>query len=215
MTRRTPLAVTLALMATLSLFFMMDGLVAQNDEVILEEDRQLRFIDVVEDIEVQEIRSIDRKVEPPPEVVEAPQQDMPEDLPQQRFTGPNTLNIGIGRAQMDSGVDLGILDLGQSQDGDYLPLVRVQPQYPMRAMQRRIEGSVLISLTVSADGTVAKDSVIILEAEPEGYFERAAIAAATKFKYKPKIVNGKAQAVSGVMYRFMFDLSNVAQAGEE
>ena len=215
MMSRVLLAVAIALTGTLSLFFLMDGLVAQNDEVILEEDRQLRFIDVVEDIEIQEARSIDRDIKPPPEVVEAPPQDMPEDLPQQQFTGPNTLNIGIGRAKVDNGIELGGLDLGQSQDGDYLPLVRVQPQYPMRAMQRRVEGSVLISLTVSADGTVDKDSIIILEAVPEGFFERAAIGAASKFKYKPKIVNGKAQAVSGVKYRFTFDLSNVLQTGEE
>ena len=190
---------------TFGLFFLMNSLVAFNDDVNLKEDKQLRFMDVVEDIDEQPPQRMERKVEKPPEV-EAPPPEM--ETPQVDIEGPNKLNLSIGRANSGAGVDLGSIDLGPSQDGDYLPLVRVQPQYPRRAQERGIEGYVIVELTVSEDGTVPPDSIIIIEAEPQGYFERAAAKAAEKFKYKPKVVNGKPQKVTGVKYRFSFDLAD-------
>ncbi|WP_417455868.1 energy transducer TonB [Kordiimonas sp.] len=190
---------------TFGLFFLMQSLVSFNDEVDLNEDKQLRFIDVVEDIDDQPPQRMERKVEKPPEV-EAPPPEM--ETPQVEIDGPNKMNLSIGRANSGSGVDLGSIDLGPSQDGDYLPLVRVQPQYPRRAQERGIEGYVIVELTVNEDGTVPPESILILEAEPKGYFERAATKAAEKFKYKPKVVNGKPQKVTGVKYRFSFDLAD-------
>ncbi len=190
---------------TFGLFFLMQSLVSFNDEVDLNEDKQLRFIDVVEDIDDQPPQRMERKVEKPPEV-EAPPPEM--ETPQVEIDGPNKMNLSIGRANSGSGVDLGSIDLGPSQDGDYLPLVRVQPQYPRRAQERGIEGYVIVELTVNEDGTVPPESILILEADPKGYFERAATKAAEKFKYKPKVVNGKPQKVTGVKYRFSFDLAD-------
>jgi protein TonB len=190
---------------TFGLFFLMNSLVAFNEDVNLNEDKQLRFIDVVEDIDEQPPQRMERKVEKPPEV-EAPPPEM--ETPQVEIDGPNKMNLSIGRANSGAGVDLGSIDLGPSQDGDYLPLVRVQPQYPRRAQERGIEGYVIVELTVAEDGTVPPDSIVIIEAEPQGYFERAASKAAEKFKYKPKVVNGKPQKVTGVKYRFSFDLAD-------
>ena len=190
---------------TFGLFFLMNSLVAFNEDVNLNEDKQLRFVDVVEDIDEQPPQRMERKVEKPPEV-EAPPPEM--ETPQVEIEGPNKMNLSIGRANSGSGVDLGSIDLGPSQDGDYLPLVRVQPQYPRRAQERGIEGYVIVELTVAEDGTVPPDSIVIIEAEPQGYFERAASKAAEKFKYKPKVVNGKPQKVTGVKYRFSFDLAD-------
>ena len=110
--------------------------------------------------------------------------------------------------QVSGGVDLGGFHFGADEDGDYMPLVRVTAQYPNRAAERGIEGYVVVQLTVAADGSVPADSIVIINAEPKGYFEREAIKAARKFKYKPKVVNGIAQPVSGVQYHFSFNLSN-------
>ena len=93
-----------------------------------------------------------------------------------------------------------------SGDGEYLPIVKVAPIYPRRALMRNIEGFVLIELVVTATGTV-RDPVV-LEAKPPGFFERAAITAALKFKYKPKVVDGKAVEVSGVLNKIIFEMQD-------
>lgn len=190
---------------TFGLFLVMNFLVAGDGEVILDENQRARFVDVVQDIEEQPPQRLEREVEKPPEV-EAPPPEI--DTPQLDVQGPDKLNLSIGRANAGAGVDLGSIDLGPSSDGDYLPLVRVQPQYPRRAAERGIEGYAIVELTVAEDGSVPQDSIIVIEAEPKGYFEREAIKAAAKFKYKPKVVNGKGQEVTGVRYRFSFNLQD-------
>lgn len=189
---------------TFGLFLVMNFLVAGDGEVNLDESDRARFIDVVQDIDEQPPQRMEREVEKPPEV-EAPPPEI--DTPQLDIKGPDKLNLSIGRANSGAGVELGGIDLGPSSDGDYLPLVRVNPQYPRRAQERGIEGYAIVELTVSEDGSVPPESIIVIEAEPKGYFERAAIKAAEKFKYKPKVVNGKGIPVAGVRYRFSFNLA--------
>ena len=74
-------------------------------------------------------------------------------------------------------------------DGDVVPLVRVQPEYPPAAAKDGIEGSVKMELTVGADGSVRNAKVV--SATPPGVFDEGATAAALKWKFKPKLVNGK------------------------
>ena len=91
---------------------------------------------------------------------------------------------------------------------DTLPVVRVQPQYPRKAQLEGVEGTVIISLTILPDGSVDRSSIRVVEASPPGYFEEAAIKAASLFKYKPKIVAGVPQKIEGVRYSFSFNLAN-------
>jgi protein TonB len=70
-------------------------------------------------------------------------------------------------------------------------LVRsVKPKYPMRALSRHLEGRVTVQFTVNASGQVESPSVV--SASPSGIFEEAALAAIRQFKFKPKMVSGKA-----------------------
>ena len=91
-------------------------------------------------------------------------------------------------------------------DGEYLPIVRVQPVYPRRALTRNIEGWVLVEFVVTETGNV-RDPVVLV-AEPPGFFERAALNAVVKFKYKPKVDGGEPVAVSGVRNRFVFEMED-------
>ena len=45
-------------------------------------------------------------------------------------------------------------------EGDYLPIVRVAPVYPARALSRGLEGYVDMGFTVTTTGTV-KDPVVL------------------------------------------------------
>jgi TonB family protein len=91
-------------------------------------------------------------------------------------------------------------------DGDYLPLIAVQPQYPTVAANDGIEGWALVSFTVREDGLVEEDTVAIVDAEPATVFNKTATRAAVKFEFQPRVVNGKAVPVPGVQYLFRFQL---------
>ena len=68
-------------------------------------------------------------------------------------------------------------------------MVRVTPVYPPRAQEKGIEGWVVVEFTVTESGSVADASIV--DASPKRIFNRAALRAIRKWKYKPKIVDGK------------------------
>ena len=75
---------------------------------------------------------------------------------------------------------------------DVTPLVRINPRYPQRALRARIEGRVVVELTIEADGTVSDPRIV--EADPPGMFERAVLRTVRSWNFAPKMVNGKAVA---------------------
>jgi protein TonB len=106
----------------------------------------------------------------------APQLDMAIDLnlPMSLADGPY---LGPVTAQLDS---------------DFMPLSRQPPQYPYKAARRGIEGWVRVAFRVTKTGTV--EDVQVLESDPAGVFEQAAIKAVYRWRFKPRIVNGQATA---------------------
>jgi protein TonB len=73
-------------------------------------------------------------------------------------------------------------------EGDVLPIVRIEPQYPRDALIEGIEGYVVVGATIATDGSV-KD-VWVIQAEPKRVFDRNVIRAVLKWKFKPRIING-------------------------
>ena len=90
-------------------------------------------------------------------------------------------------------------------DSDVVPLVRVDPQYPPKARQRRIQGWVDIVFTIGRAGTVQDPKVV--RAEPRGVFEQSALRAVRRWRYNPKVVDGVAVERQGVGVRLRFELS--------
>ena len=101
------------------------------------------------------------------------------------------------------------LEVGLTQPGDYLPIVKVAPQYPRTALKRGMEGEVVVSFTVTRTGATRNVTVLqanTLDGTPTSVFNSAAIKAAERFKYKPRIENGTPLEVHGVKNRFIFSL---------
>ena len=94
-----------------------------------------------------------------------------------------------------------------SKDGEYLPVVKVRAKYPSRAIEQGIEGSVTVEFTVTEKGIV--NDPVVVESDPPGIFDRAAVNAALKFKYKPKVVDGQPIRVEGVKHKIVFELEDV------
>jgi protein TonB len=194
-------AFALAVAVTLGLFYLMQSLITGGEGAMSEPPKgsMLDFVRVKPEELVQEK---DRKPKRPPEPEQAPP-----DLPQPQFDPAVTDIDGQGfdfSTQVSGDTALtGGLGLDTS-DGEYLPIVKVQAVYPRRALQRGIEGYVVVEFTVTKLGTVRDPRVV--EAQPEGIFDQAAMDAVLKFKYKPRVVNGDTVEVEGVQNRLTFEL---------
>lgn len=86
-------------------------------------------------------------------------------------------------------------------DGPVVAMMHVQPDYPPAAVARDLEGHVVVAFDVSADGVVHNIRII---GSSHPIFERAAIRAAERFRYKPAVVGGVARETTGLRYRFTF-----------
>ena len=90
-----------------------------------------------------------------------------------------------------------------TRDGPLVAIVRVSPTYPTSMSTRGIEGWVTVQFDVLPDGTVG--NVMVLESSNRS-FERSAIRAAGRFRFKARVVDGVPLRSTGVQYRFRFEL---------
>jgi len=189
----------LGVITTALLFLLMQSLI-KTDRSAFDETIKGKLIDFVRLQEDVEVETKLRKPTPPP-----PPDEPPPDMPTPQFdSSAATTGVDVGAVDVKVDVNVGGVG-GFSSDGEYLPIVKVAPVYPRRAQTRGIEGYVLLEFVVTSTGAV-RDPVVI-EAKPPGIFDNAAIQAALKFKYKPKVVNGEAIEVAGVRNLITFELA--------
>lgn len=101
-------------------------------------------------------------------------------------------------------MDGGGTDVVHSPEQDATPVVRMEPKYPVDAARNGIQGWVELSFSIDETGQV--QDVKVLNAEPRRVFDQAAMHALKRWKYRPKVVDGKAMAQSGLAVRLDFNL---------
>jgi protein TonB len=89
-------------------------------------------------------------------------------------------------------------------DRDPLPIVRVDPDYPQRAVNGEIEGWVDVQFSVTATGAVR--DVVIIDSNPKNIFDAAVIKAVGRWRYNPKVDHGVAVERIGMRTRIVFEL---------
>jgi TonB family protein len=87
---------------------------------------------------------------------------------------------------------------------EFRQIVGAPANYPRRAINRGVEGEVLVQFTISKTGDVA--DIEIVSADPEGWFERAVSDAVSKYKFQPRIRNGQPVEAKGVQRKIVFKL---------
>ena len=196
------LALVIAGVVTFLLFLGMQALIA-GGEGAMTEPAKGNVLDFVRLKQEETVEKKERKPQKPPKPKEPPP---PMESPQTQNADPNasSSNFDFG-ADVSADVDIGTGLSLDSSDGEYLPIVKVAPVYPRRALSRGIEGYVIVEFVVTKQGTVRDPKVV--KAEPESIFDRAAMDAAMKFKYKPRIVDGEAVEVAGVQNRITFQIN--------
>lgn len=89
-----------------------------------------------------------------------------------------------------SGPYLGNWSAGDpTAEGDVIPIVRIEPQFPREALLKGIGGWVEVEFTIEPDGSVSNPKVT--DSQPARIFDRNALRAIYKWKFKPRIVDGK------------------------
>lgn len=87
-----------------------------------------------------------------------------------------------------------------------IPFLTPAPEYPQRALARGTEGWVLVSFTIAETGAVVEATVV--DAEPRGVFDAAALRAIQRYRYRPQIVAGVPTATPGMLLRIYFELED-------
>lgn len=88
-------------------------------------------------------------------------------------------------------------------DGALINIIHAQPEYPVALSQRGIEGYVIVQFDVNELGLIENAQVV--ESSHNG-FNRAAIKAAYRSRYKPQVVDGSPQASYGLRKMFRFEM---------
>ena len=97
-------------------------------------------------------------------------------------------------------------NLTNSSSGGYVPIFQVPPVYPRRALEREIEGCVMLQYTVTKSGSTRDPEV--LWSQPSGIFDKQAMRSALKYKYKPQIRDGQAVEVPRVKTIVVFKIES-------
>lgn len=198
--RRAAVAVMAAAAVTFALYWLMAELVATGREA-LNEAPAGKLVDFVRVKQEQNLELDKPKPKKPPKP-ETPPPDLTPPRADNQTPQANTVDIGRMSVNADVAIDSGF-GLSAS-DGEYLPIVKVAPIYPRKAAARGIEGYVVLSFTVNETGAVVDP--VVMESVPPGVFDRSAIRAALKFKYKPRVEDGKPVAVPNVEHLITFQL---------
>jgi protein TonB len=199
---RLPVALVFALVITLTLVYGMQRLIETGEQALTENAR----IYIPDFVRVEREESVQKKELkpdklPPPDT--APDTTV---IPPASDTDSAGVQVNLSnRGPVDSGLNLQVAGIAgyATQDGDYLPLVKITPIYPRRAQARGLSGWVIVQFTITTTGSVT-DVVVVDSSDP--IFERSAVQAALKFKYRPRVVDGEPVEVTGVFHSIVFEI---------
>lgn len=192
-------AIATGTLVTFGLLFLMQALIAGGKSAVTKPGKKyyLEFVRVKKN----EVTNVD---DIKPEKPKKPEQPPPDQPPQDMdMVDPNAPTIAVRAPTVSGEINVDGPGAMNIAEGDYLPIVRVAPVYPARALSRGLEGYVDMSFTVTATGTVEDP---IVDFSTSSLFERAATRAVLKFKYKPRVTDGQPQRVPGVRTRITFKL---------
>lgn len=213
---RLSVSVVLGLIMTVALFYIMQALISGGRSAMTK-NRSVNLVNFVQVKQKMHVKTKQTKPKQPPPPAQPPPKVKPSFSPQ----STNKVAYSM-KTPPDTNVKPSISSSGFSvSDGNYLPIVKVQPMYPQRALSRGLSGWVIVKFTVTSQGTV-KNPVVVKNCawirppkqkgechnSPNSVFDGAAVRAAKKFKYKPRVVNGNPVDTAGVENKIKFKLVN-------
>jgi len=201
---RLTIGLLLAILVNIALFSVMHKMTSSQSNVrlVTEDIQLLDFVRLKRETRTEtKKRELPKKPpppkkQPPPPKAPAPQADKPKaptpkldipsiDVPLNITGGPHLGEFAAAPAAIAAPIPVAAPVL----DNEVIALVRIPPRYPRSASRRGIEGVVTVSFIITKEGQVRDPHVV--EATPENIFDKAALKAILKWKFKPKVVDGK------------------------
>ena len=195
---RTFIAALLALLVTVGLLGLMSYMIFQN----LEEPKDQkvfnipdilmpkRQIETVAD-EIDQNRP-DKNSEPPPE------------LPEQDMSDPQS-SVAVQSVALNGDLSLGEIEVSMGGGGDLILLVAPPPRYPSSALSRRLQGNCVVEFRVNEAGETENADAVQCTNK---VFASASERAVKKYKYKPRMIDGKPSAVERVRQTIKFEMAS-------
>jgi protein TonB len=195
---RFPIAIAIGLLLNSTMFWALYSLTNVAFEIDTIEARQIEFTRMRQDSATETLREIEVELERPPVVPETPSINVSDSgVDGNLVTLAPTIDVG--------GATTGI-SLSAGNDRDVIPLVRINPDYPPRALSRGIEGWVQVQFTISETGSVIDATVV--DSSPKNVFDDAAIKAISRWRYNPKVEGAVAVQRKGVQTILRFQLED-------
>jgi protein TonB len=196
---RLPIALLLGCLLTATVYWILWALISQPIDVgEMREATRIEFTRMRKDTEVASKREEKVEREKPPPTPEVPKMAF--------STGSVDSNIASITPNVDARGAMSGLNISAGSDRDTIPLVRVPPEYPPRALNRGITGWVIVEFTITGSGSV-KDAKVV-DAQPKTIFNDAALKSIARWRYNPKIENGQPVERVGVRTIIRFNLEN-------
>ncbi|HWK53873.1 MAG TPA: energy transducer TonB [Hyphomicrobiales bacterium] len=194
---RYPVALAVGYFVSAGMYWTMFTLTNVEFELESVEATRIEFTRMRRDTQTETRRAEKAEREPPPATPDMPQ------LSLSNNSGVDSAVVTLAPTVDAAGALTGI-SIGATTDRDVIPLVRINPDYPQRALSRGIEGWVQVQFTITETGSVTDASVVA--SEPPGIFDDAAIKAILRWRYNPKMEEGVPVSRIGMQTILRFNL---------
>jgi periplasmic protein TonB len=195
---RIPLSLFVALLITLALFTALRNLTEATFVVAAKQATPIKFERVL--VDTPPTPKTREKPEKPiieERIIDVLTNDPITDIKPETTQPPTKLLDGDGSGQyllppIES--PRGIANNGV--DTDVLPLVRIDPIYPTRALTKEIEGWVRVRFNINAAGEVTNPEIVA--SNPANVFDAEVLKAVVRWRYTPKIEDAVAVERRGI-----------------
>lgn len=197
-TLRFPIALAIGLFLNGLMFWTLYELTNVSFEIEAREATRIEFTRMRRDTQTESRREEKVEREPPPAAPDVPQLSL-----SSSSVDANMVSLA---PTIDTAGAMSGLNLSAGADRDVVPLVRINPDYPQRALSRGLEGWVQVQFTISETGAVIDP--VVVDSSPKGIFDDAAIKAISRWRYNPKIEGAVAVQRVGVQTIIRFTLED-------
>lgn len=211
--KKSHLALVISPVVTIGLFAFMGVLIFQDPNLKMEKTPNVN-ISFLRNYQETAVENMERKKPEKPEEIQPPDTPpmsvsaaAPKQVLSQALQSFETFDAStVGGSAIAGGIGaMGATSAGSDGNNGLTPLIRVQCDPPRQAKIEGIKGQITLQYNVNKNGTV--ENVQVVQGNPPRVFDQSCVRAVLQWRFKPKMVDGKAIAVNGNKHTFTFDYS--------